>query len=63
MARGKPWTDAEISLLKEMDAVGLSAKQIYDSGRLPGRTYQAIMRQLCGCRFVVARRKAFVETI
>jgi hypothetical protein len=63
MARGKPWTDAEVNLLKEMAAARLSAQQIYDSGRLPGRTYQAIMRQLCGCTIVSARPSAIVSTI
>jgi hypothetical protein len=45
MARGKPWTDEEIELLTEMAAEGLSPQQIYESGKLPGRTFQAIMKE------------------
>ena len=46
-----------------MDAAGLSAQQIYDSGRFPEKTVEAINKQLERCRFVVARQKAFVEAI
>ena len=46
-----------------MDAAGLSAQQIYDSGRFPERTVEAINKQLERCKFAVARQKAFVETI
>ena len=46
MARGKPWTDEEIKLLMEMAEQGLSPQEIYDSGKLPDRTFQAIVKQL-----------------
>jgi hypothetical protein len=45
MARGIPWTDTEIKLLNEMAASGLTLQQIYDSGKLPGRTFQAILKR------------------
>jgi len=63
MARGKPWTDAENRLLLEMAEEGLNPQQIYDSGRLPERTYEAINKQLERRRLVVSRQKTFVETI
>jgi hypothetical protein len=62
-ARGKPWTDAENRLLLEMAEGGLNPQQIYDSGRFPERTVEAINKQLERCRFVATRQKAFVETI
>ena len=46
MARGTRWTDSEIQILMGMVAEGSNAKQIYDSNRLPGRTYVAIKRKL-----------------
>ena len=63
MGRGKPWTDAENRLLLEMAEGGLNPQQIYDSGRFPERTVEAINKQLERCRFVATRQKAFVETI
>jgi hypothetical protein len=46
-----------------MAAAGLSAQQIYDSGRLPERTVEAINKQIERCKFAVTRQKAFVEAI
>jgi hypothetical protein len=46
MARGKPWTDMENELLLKMFEEGKSPQEIYDSGNLPGRTFQAIVKQL-----------------
>jgi hypothetical protein len=46
MARGKPWTDAELEILQQMAAQGLNPQQIYDSGKLQGRSYIAIKHQL-----------------
>jgi len=62
MARGKPWTDAEIKLLRDMAAAGSSAQQIYDSGKLPGRTYRSIVRQISGS-IVYTKPTAIVRTI
>ena len=63
MARGKPWTDAENRLLLEMAEGGLNPQQIYDSGRFPERTVEAINKQLERCKFVATRQKTFVETM
>jgi hypothetical protein len=63
MARGKPGMDGENRLLLELAGRGMNPQQIYDSGRLPERTYEAINKQLERCRFVATRRKTFVETI
>jgi hypothetical protein len=52
-----------LSFLEGMAPAGLSAQQNYDNGRLLGRTYQAIIRQLCGCTIVNARPSAIVSTI
>jgi hypothetical protein len=63
MARGKPWTEEEIKVLREMAEQRLSAQEIYESGKLPNRTYEAIRKQLERRRLVVSRQKTFVETI
>jgi hypothetical protein len=41
-ARGKPWTEAELKLLMDMAAQGFNPQRIYDSGRFPERTVEAI---------------------
>jgi hypothetical protein len=46
MARGAPWTEKEIQVLTGMVVEGLNAKQIYDSKRLPGRSFVAIKHRL-----------------
>jgi hypothetical protein len=46
MARGKRWTDAEVEVLMEMAAQGLSPQQIFDSCRLPDRSFDAIKKQM-----------------
>jgi hypothetical protein len=63
MARGKPWTDEEIKVLRELDERGLSAQEIYESGRLPDRTYEAIRKQLNLGSIVATKQTAIVETI
>ena len=62
-ARGKPWTDAELKLLMDMAAQGSNPQRIYDSGKLPGRTVSAIMKQLQRCSIVQTKPTAIVETI
>jgi hypothetical protein len=62
MARGKPWTDAELEILQQMAAQGLNPQQIYDSGKLPGRTYRSIVRQISGS-IVYTKPTAIVRTI
>jgi hypothetical protein len=63
MARGKSWTDEEIKVLRELAEQGLSAQEIYDSGRLPDRTYEAIRKQLNLGSIVATKQTAIVETI
>jgi hypothetical protein len=46
MAKGKPWTREEIKVLREMAEQRLSAQEIYESGKLPDRTCEAIRKQL-----------------
>jgi hypothetical protein len=63
MARGKPWTDEEIKVLRELAERGLSAQDIYESGKLPDRTYEAIRKQLNLGSIVATKQTAIVETI
>jgi cob(I)alamin adenosyltransferase len=46
MARGRRWTEAENRLLLEMAEQGMSTQTIYESGKFPNRTFQAIQNQL-----------------
>jgi hypothetical protein len=46
-----------------MAAHGLNPQQIYDSGKLLGRTVSAIMKQLQRCSIVQTKPTAIVETI
>ena len=62
IARGKPWTDAELQILQQMAAQGLNPQQIYDSGKLPGRTLRAIGKQVYG-NIVRTVSAAIVHTI
>ena len=61
-ARGKPWTEAELKLLMDMAAQGLNPQQIFDSGKLPGRTLRAIGKQAY-CSIVRTFPTAIVHTI
>jgi cell fate (sporulation/competence/biofilm development) regulator YmcA (YheA/YmcA/DUF963 family) len=64
MARGKPWSDDENSMLLEMANHGMSPQEIYDSGKLPGRTFQAIVKQLnTFSSLVKTNRTVIVKTI
>jgi len=42
---------------------GLGAQKIYESGKLPNRTYEAVRKQLNLDFLVAAGRRAIVETI
>jgi hypothetical protein len=64
MARGKRWTEEENDLLVEMANQGMSPQQIYDSGKLPGRTIWAIRKQIKGISSIVqTKRTGIVQTI
>ena len=43
--KGKPWSEEEMSLLLAMVNQGSSPQEIYDSGKFPDRTYEAIRKQ------------------
>jgi hypothetical protein len=45
MARGRRWTEAENKLLLEMIREGMSVQQIYDSGKFPNRSFNALQHQ------------------
>ena len=61
-ARGKPWTDAELKLLMDMATQGFNPQQIFDSGKLPGRTLRAIGKQAY-CSIVRTFPTTIVHTI
>jgi hypothetical protein len=63
MARGKPWTEEEIKVLREMSKQGKNAQEIYESGKLSDRTYEAIRKQFNLDTLVATNRTAIVATI
>ena len=64
MARGRAWTEREVNILLEMASKGMSPQEIYDSGKLPGRTFQAILKQLNTFDSIVkTKTTAIVKTI
>lgn len=63
MARGKRWTEEENKLLREMVESKLSVQQIFDSGKLPGRSYEAIRMQKKKLPIDSAKTKSIVESI
>ena len=63
MARGKPWTDEEIKVLREMSKQGKNAQEIYESGKLSDRTYEAVGKQFNLGTLVATNRTAIVATI
>jgi hypothetical protein len=64
MGRGKPWADEENSLLLDMVAEELSPQAIFDPGRFPDRTVDAVRMQVQRLgTYVQTTRKTFVQTI
>ena len=63
MARGKPWTEEEIKVLNELAEQGLSPQEIYETGKLPDRTVDAIRKQLKLSSIVQTKNTAIVQTI
>ena len=59
MTKRKRWTEAENKLLQEMDKKGMSAQEIFKSGKFPNRTYYAIERQLKRLGFGYQKKKFF----
>ena len=60
---GNRWSKEEGKILCELIEQGLGAQQIYDSGKLPGRTYEAIRKQVNIEALAEARTTAQVEPI
>jgi len=54
------WSPLEMKTLQEMVEQGLSADQIFKSGKLPGRTYVAIVKQIERSAPSVVRHKKSV---
>jgi len=63
MARGKSWTEEEIKVLNELAEQGLSPQEIYETGKLPDRTVDAIRKQLKLSSIVQTKNTAIVQTI
>jgi hypothetical protein len=64
MAGGKPWTDQENILLLDIVDDELSPQAIFDSGKFPDRTVDAIRMQIQRLGLnVQTTRKTFVQTI
>jgi len=64
MARGKRWSPPEIKLLQEMVEQGMSADQIFKSGKFPGRTHDAVRKQIERLTpSIVGQRKSSVGQI
>jgi len=62
MARGKPWTEEETKLLLELAEQGLSPQEIYDSGKLPNRTFQSIKKQMNTFSSIVTTKPTRIVT-
>ena len=60
---GTHWTEEESIILQELSELGLGAQQIQASEKLPGRSYEAIRKQLTVQALAAAKGKSKVETI
>ena len=60
---GTRWTEEENRALRELVEQGLGAQQIHETGKLPGRTYEAIRKQLNMEALAAAKGSTTVETI
>lgn len=60
---GKNWTEEENRIIREYIEQGLGAQQIYASGKLPGRTYEAIRKQVNLEALIAAKTAVKVEVI
>ncbi len=59
MGRGKKWTDLENELLAQMTRQGMTVRQIYESGKFPNRSFQALDKQLERLGVDLSRQKKF----
>ncbi len=60
---GTRWTEEENKTLRALVEQGLGAQQIHETGKLPGRTYEAIRKQLNMEALAAAKGSTTVETI
>ena len=60
---GTRWVEEENKILRELIEQGLGAQQIYASGKLPGRTYEAIRKQVNIEALIAAKTSTKVEAI
>ena len=60
---GTRWTEEESRVLRELVEQGLGVQQIYASGKLAGRTYEAIRRQVNLEALASAKGSSTVDTI
>jgi len=58
MARGKRWSLQEIKLLQEMVEQGMSADQIFKSGKFPERTHKAITHEVSRLGTIGSQKKS-----
>ena len=63
MGRGKRWTQQENDLLMKLVKKGLTAEQIFQSGKFEGRTVRAIAKQIERLSIVRQRKKVIVRQI
>ncbi len=60
---GTHWTQQENQIIREQIEQGLGTQQIYASGKLPGRTYEAIRKQVNIEALIIAKTTATVEAV
>ena len=60
---GTRWVEEENRILRELIEQGLGAQLIYASGKLPGRTYEAIRKQVNIEALIIAKTTASVESV
>jgi len=62
LGRGDNWTEFDIGLLMEMVRKGMTVQEIYASGKLRGRTFDAIRDQMKGLGSQFTGQKKFFFT-
>ena len=65
MGKGDSWTQwtlSDVRLLEEMVRSGMTWQEIHDSGKFPGRTYDAIRNQIKGLGSHSTSQKKFLLT-
>ena len=60
---GTRWTEEENKILRELIEQGLGAQQIFASGKLSGRTYEAIRKQVNIEALIAAKTSTTVEAV